>query len=92
MIDTLLNPIQNKQNIPLVFIGNKTDLDTPPYKVSEHQVIEFIKELKIRHELEDVEIRYIFSSALTGENILETFELISEIIYERWIKISKKAP
>ncbi len=84
--------VQNKQKIPLIFIGNKTDLDTPPYKVSEHQVIEFIKQLKIKYELEDVEIHYIFTSALSGENILETFEMISEIIYERWVNISKKGP
>jgi small GTP-binding protein len=84
--------VQDKHNIPLIFIGNKSDLDKPPYKVSEHHVIEFIKKLRIEHELDDVDIRYIFTSALTGENILDTFDIIANIIYERWVKISKKAP
>ncbi len=71
---------QDKTKIPLMFIGNKIDLEDK--EVTEDDVIKYIEEVRNKHNLHDLFIGYIFTSAKTGENINEAFETISQVIIE----------
>ncbi len=70
--DELLSLVREKE-FPSVIIGNKSDL-VDERKIERTEITKFINEL---YEKDKQMISYIETSALTGENILEAFNLIS---------------
>ncbi|MBY8979712.1 MAG: GTP-binding protein [Candidatus Lokiarchaeota archaeon] len=69
-----LEDFLNKKNIPIVIVGNKTDL-------ADQRSVEYKEGIELVEELtkENVEsyFSYIETSALTGENIEDAFSLIA---------------
>ncbi|MFW9873658.1 MAG: GTP-binding protein [Candidatus Thorarchaeota archaeon] len=90
------------EDIPIVLVGNKTDL-------SEDRQIFYQEGVKLANELsekEKIKLSYIETSALTGENVEDAFNLISyhyvmkskeleddrrnDILYDKIVSILKK--
>ncbi|MCG3219145.1 MAG: GTP-binding protein [Candidatus Heimdallarchaeota archaeon] len=73
-----------KGKIPLVILGNKSDL---PQKVSDEDVMKFVDDLneQTAHITYDYgfEVEYIKTSALTGENIDQAFITLGRLILEK---------
>jgi len=69
-----LEDFLDKKNIPIVFVGNKTDL-ADQRSVAYQEGIELVEEL-IKENTEG-HFSYIETSALTGENIEDAFNLIA---------------
>jgi small GTP-binding protein len=59
------------EKVPVVVVANKAD--KKPHRVEEKDIIEYAKSLKAP---------YIISSALTGSNITDLFELVGRMVHE----------
>lgn len=68
------------QIVPIILIGNKSDLrETIDSPVSQEEAIQYSRDLTENHNFE---VKYVESSALTGENVEDAFEiLIQDIFY-----------
>lgn len=84
-VNTILSTIREfdrysqpkNQKLPVYLIGNKVDLVE-----SSAPILSYIeKELQTRSELQNREIRVLFTSAITGENINEMFYLLIQSIF-----------
>jgi small GTP-binding protein len=75
-----INQLIDEKNIPIVIVGNKVDL-------SEQRVISTAEGEELAKSLSETGISYIETSALSGENVINGFELIA---YHYIIKTKKK--
>jgi small GTP-binding protein len=75
-----LNQLIDEINIPIVIVGNKTDL-------SEQRVISIAEGEDLTKSLSEKGLSYIETSALTGANVIDAFELIA---YHYIIRTKKK--
>jgi len=75
-----INQLIDEINIPIVIVGNKVDL-------SEQRVISTAEGEEFAKSLSETGISYIETSALSGENVINAFELIA---YHYIIKTKKK--
>ncbi|GAG84486.1 unnamed protein product, partial [marine sediment metagenome] len=75
-----INQLIDEKNIPIVIVGNKVDL-------TEQRVISKAEGEGLAKSLSETGISYIETSALSGENVIEAFELIA---YHYIIKTKKK--
>ncbi len=66
-------------DIPLLFIGNKTDLINQR-KVTEQEALNFVEDLKKHPRLKQVSMSYIETSAKLGENVKEAFHELGKHI------------
>lgn len=64
----------NNKNIPVVIVGNKIDL-TDLRKIRYEEGISLVDELAL--QIKEVDFSYIETSALTGENVEDAFNLIA---------------
>lgn len=63
----------NSTNIPLLIVGNKIDLEESR-QVSKSEVVKFMKEITDSKEIPKGYIKFIETSAKTGENVDQAFE------------------
>ncbi len=75
-----INQLIDEKNIPIVIVGNKTDL-------SNQRVVSTAEGEELAKSLSETGISYIETSALSGENVINAFELIA---YHYIIKTKKK--
>ncbi len=75
-----INQLIDEKNIPIVIVGNKVDL-------TDQRVISTAEGEGLAKSLSETGISYIETSALSGENVIEAFELIA---YHYIIKTKKK--
>ena len=75
-----INQLIDEKNIPIVIVGNKVDL-------SKQRVISTAEGEELAKSLSETGISYIETSALSGENVINAFELIA---YHYIIKTKKK--
>jgi small GTP-binding protein len=75
-----INQLIDEKNIPIVIVGNKVDLST-------QRVISTAEGEELAKSLSETGISYIETSALSGENVINGFELIA---YHYIIKTKKK--
>ena len=75
-----LNQLIDEKNIPIIIVGNKVDL-------SQQRVVSTAEGEELAKSLSETGISYIETSALSGENVIEAFELIA---YHYIIKTKKK--
>ena len=75
-----INQLIDEKNIPIVIVGNKVDL-------ADQRVISTAEGEGLAKSLSETGISYIETSALSGENVIEAFELIA---YHYIIKTKKK--
>ncbi|GAG69825.1 unnamed protein product, partial [marine sediment metagenome] len=75
-----INQLIDEKNIPIVIVGNKVDL-------SEQRVVSTAEGEGLAKSLSETGISYIETSALTGENVIDAFELIA---YHYIIRTKKK--
>jgi len=75
-----LNELIDEKNIPIVIVGNKDDL-------AEQRVISTSEGEALANSLSGTALSYIETSALTGNNVKDAFELIA---YHYIIKSKKK--
>jgi Ras-related protein Rab-1A len=66
------------KEVPIVILGNKTDLKN---QVEKHIIEDFIKKLKTEFILE--EIPYFVTSAFNGQNVMEAFKTIGRILNKK---------
>jgi len=64
---------------PVVFLGNKCDLDNSQYEVNRAEIKSFIEEYVSNHNLENLNYKYFETSAKDGINIDEAFYHLAEI-------------
>jgi small GTP-binding protein len=77
----------SRGNIPLILLGNKADLiDTAEEIVPQEDVDNLLKKLNEEYSDESFEITYFDTSALTGKNIEEAFEVLTSNILH-WLKV-----
>ncbi|RMG37131.1 MAG: GTP-binding protein [Methanobacteriota archaeon] len=72
-----------RTDIPLLFIGNKTDL-VNQRKVSKKEAEKFVNEVRLHPRLRGVPILYIETSAKMGENVVEAFQLLGKEIVSKF--------
>ncbi len=75
-----INQLIDEKNIPMVIVGNKVDL-------SKQRVVSTVEGEELAKSLSETGISYIETSALSGENVINAFELIA---YHYIIKTKKK--
>ncbi|GAG77662.1 unnamed protein product, partial [marine sediment metagenome] len=75
-----INQLIDEINIPIVIVGNKVDL-------SKQRVVSTADGEELAKSLSETGISYIETSALSGENVINAFELIA---YHYIIKTKKK--
>jgi len=75
-----INQLIEEKNIPIVIVGNKVDL-------ADQRIISTAEGEELTKSLSETGISYIETSALSGENVIEAFELIA---YHYIIKTKKK--
>jgi len=75
-----INQLIDEKNIPIIIVGNKVDL-------SQQRVVSTAEGEELAKSLSETGISYIETSALSGENVIEAFELIA---YHYIIKTKKK--
>ena len=75
-----INQLIDEKNIPIVIVGNKVDL-------SKQRVVSTAEGEELAKSLSETGISYIETSALSGENVINAFELIA---YHYIIKTKKK--
>jgi small GTP-binding protein len=63
-----------KQDLPVVIVGNKKDLEEQRV-IKYKEGVEYVNELSTNHDIS--KISYIETSALTGENVEDAFSLIA---------------
>lgn len=68
-----------RTDIPLLFIGNKTDL-IKQRKVNTAEAEKFVNEVRNHPRLKGVPVMYIETSAKMGENVVEAFQLLGKEI------------
>lgn len=71
----------DQKSMPIAILGNKVDLSNN--QVTDDEVRDYIARLKTENGIEDAPIRYITTSAKTGENINECFYQIANALYDR---------
>lgn len=83
--EQLLNCLYNLRNNtengakPIVLIGNKSDLGA---KINKAKIIQYKKEISKQILNANSKISYLATSAITGENVNNAFELLSRKIIE----------
>ena len=75
-----INQLIDEKNIPTIIVGNKVDL-------SKQRVVSTAEGEELAKSLSETGISYIETSALSGENVINAFELIA---YHYIIKTKKK--
>ena len=75
-----INQLIDEKNIPIVIVGNKVDL-------SDQRIISTAEGEGLAKSLSETGISYIETSALSGENVIDAFELIA---YHYIIRTKKK--
>ena len=64
----------NDELVPITLIGNKSDLrETSDFPVSHEDAVKYTRELS---EYYKIDVQYVESSALTGENVKKAFEVL----------------
>jgi len=73
--------LHTRRKIPLIVLGNKSDLDSSKF-LDVDPVFSFIQSIDAQYEQEyntdKLKVSYLITSALTGENIKEAFQIIAE--------------
>ncbi len=64
----------NDELVPITLIGNKSDLrGSSDFPVSQEDAVKYTSELS---EYYKIDVKYVESSALTGENVKKAFEVL----------------
>jgi GTPase SAR1 family protein len=72
--------------MPIAFLGNKVDLqDEVEDPVTHDEALEFIKQIKEQYKI-DFEIPYLETSAKTGKNVDESFDILATTIRNHLMK------
>ena len=88
-IDELTNH-SGRGMVPIVILGNKTDLKEKfPEHVPDHQIEAYIEILNEKYHTNGFETVYLETSALTGKNIDRAFEILGVNVV-KWILTKKK--
>lgn len=77
----------SRGKIPLILLGNKADLvDEAPDVVDQDAVDKYLEELNSKYSTDKFDIHYYDTSALTGQNIDDAFETLTQNIL-RWLDV-----
>ena len=71
------------RKIPILVLGNKVDLDNSQFLDSD-PVFSFIQSIDAEYEqefkIDKLKVSYLTTSALTGENVKEAFQILADIL------------
>ena len=72
--------------MPIAFLGNKVDLrDEVDDPITRNEALEFIKQFKKQYKI-DFDIPYLETSAKTGKNVDESFNILATTIRNHLMK------